>query len=456
MAKPPLPDVAKGNPKAASTRLELRSAHRLGGQRKHDLRIGRQPAYVDPLRREHNRVLVAPATPALMRRLCADRRALRDTQRAMKRDAAVAACGVITFGAEAGGLFERLTAAQQDAAFMDLSEAIAERLNTTLHGLVVHLDETTIHAHYQLAAYNREGIPLSKATRPAVMSGLQDLTSEIMGRHCPGIERGHRYGDRIAAGAAFRETLHRTVRQLHQDLPREMDEKRAQVADASARVDEMRARVAKLQNKADLTDKETKRLATYQKRLEDRIKELEDARSEEMRLAGIAREEAEAAARQRDEAQGQETAARNKAARIEAAMRVLAVEIRDETIMRDNAGKVIAGDPSTLKTGFPELKPAVQAAADAISEKKRIAARAEQDRQKAKRALDEANDVLQQALTFREVLQKTIGSLKTLAFRVGLTGKPGEAVEKAIGEAEDLIRMTNPKSENQEPEEPRL
>ena len=246
---------------------------------------------------------------------------------------------------------------------MDLAEAIADRLNTTLHGLIVHLDETTIHAHYQLAAYNRDGVPLSQSTGPGVMSGLQDLTAEVMGRHCGGIERGHRYGNRIKAGADFRDTLHRTVRQLHQDLPREMEEKRAQVAEASARVDEMRERVAKLQDKADLTDKETKRLATYQKRLEDRIQELEDAKNEEERLAGVAREEARAAAQQRDEARSQETAARDKAARIEAAVKVLAAEIRDETITRNDAGKVIAEDPSTLKGGFPELKPAVQAAA---------------------------------------------------------------------------------------------
>lgn len=456
MAKPPLPDVAKGNPRAASTRLELRSAHRLGGQRKHDLRIGRQPAYVDPLRREDNRLLIDPATPAVMRRLCADRRALRDTQRAMKRNAAVAACGVITFGAEAAELFERLEPSQQDAAFTDLAEAIAERLNTTLHGLVIHLDETTIHAHYQLAAYNRDGVPLSKATSPRVMSGLQDLTAEVMGRHCPGIERGHQYGGRIEAGADFRDTLHRTVRQLHQDLPREIDEKRAQVAEASARVDEMRERVAKLEDKAELTDKETKRLGTYKKRLEDRIKELEDATKEEERLAEIAREDADAAARQRDESRGQEKAARDKATRIEAAVKVLAAEIRDETITRNDAGKIIAGDPSTLKGGFPELRPSVHAAADAISEKKKIAAKIEEDRQKTKQALDEANDVLQQALTFRDVLQKTIGSLKALARRFGLTGEPAETVKKAVGEAEELIRLTAPKIENQEPEGPGL
>lgn len=64
MAKSPLPEDAKGNPRAASTRLELLNASRVAGQRRHDMRIGRQPDYVDPTRNELNRVLLAPASPA--------------------------------------------------------------------------------------------------------------------------------------------------------------------------------------------------------------------------------------------------------------------------------------------------------------------------------------------------------------------------------------------------------
>lgn len=61
------------------------------------------------------------------------------------------------------------------------------------------------------------------------MSSLPDLTSEIMGRHCPGIERGRRYGERLAAGAKFRDILHRTVKRLQQDLPLELAEMEARV-----------------------------------------------------------------------------------------------------------------------------------------------------------------------------------------------------------------------------------
>lgn len=94
MAKPPRNHKSpEGNPKAASTRLELNNARSLAGQRKHDLRIGKQPDYIDESRKNLNRIIMEPDTPGVMRTICEGRRSLRDTRRKMKKDAAVAACG---------------------------------------------------------------------------------------------------------------------------------------------------------------------------------------------------------------------------------------------------------------------------------------------------------------------------------------------------------------------------
>ena len=442
MAKPPRNHKSpEGNPKAASTRLELKNVRSLAGQRKHDLRIGRQPDYIDESRKSLNRIIMEPDTPGVMRTICEGRRSLRETRRKMKKDAAVAACGIITFGTEAADLFEALTPDAQDAAFLDLAESVAERLNTTLHGLIVHLDETTVHAHFQLAAYNRDGVPLSQATRPAVMSGLQDLTAEVMARHCAGIERGHRYGDRIAAGADFKDTLHRTVRELHADLPREIAAKRAELTEASARADEMRARVQKLENKAELTDKEAKRLETYRARLAERVAAEEAAQAEAERLTGIARDEAEQARRDRDAAKTEEEASRIKAARITSAIQVLADEIRHETIGRGESGNVEAHNPEGLRQGFPDLKPAVIATADAMTAKKRLEAAARADRDAATRALAEAEVARREAFNLRSVMKKTLGLLKLTLSRVGrhLTATEKADAADVVAEAERLI-----------------
>lgn len=230
-------DGKHANPRAASVRIGADTVSGYSGQRRHDLRIGPQPAYVDGERTDLNRVLIAAPEPATMREIAMTRRALRPTQRAMKSNAAIATAGIITFGSEAAQMFDRLSPEQQDQAFLDLARAVAKRLGTSLHGLVIHLDEATIHAHFTLCAYNMEGVPLSNATRPAVLSELQDMTAAIMQRYCPEIERGTRYGDRIAAGADWSDVIHKSVKELHRELPADLAAKRAALAELAAEED---------------------------------------------------------------------------------------------------------------------------------------------------------------------------------------------------------------------------
>lgn len=363
----------EGNPKAASTRIGACSAKTLAGQIRHDLRLGPQPAYVDADRVHLNRVLMEPLPPYQMRAICEERRALRDTSRAMKSNAAIATRGIITFGSEAAQLFEQLSPDQQDAAFREVAAAVASRLETSLHGLVVHLDEATIHAHYQLAAVNKFGDPLSKSTSPRLLSELQDITAEIMGRHCVGIERGTRYGDRLAAGADWADVQHKSVKELHRTLPADLAAKRQSLADlaqaetdAAARVEEMRARVEKLTEKADLSAKEVKRLATYEKRLADRLDELkgaqaasEAARVEADRLADLARTE-----RRQEEDRAEKI--REKAVAVGAAVAALSEEVGAGTIRRGEGGRITAAAPHLIRPGYPEIRPVVSAAADFV------------------------------------------------------------------------------------------
>lgn len=324
----PANDPRRSNPRAASIRLETRNASRLYYQRGHDLRKGKLPGYVDPDRLDLNRVLIPYPRVCEVRDICKERRSQRETERAMSRTVSIAMTGIITFGSEAAVMFDRLSPTQQDAAFRDLVQATADRLNTSVSGLTVHLDETTIHAHFELVGYTHDGHPLSQATRPGIFSELQDLTAEIMGRHCPGIERGRRYGERLAKGAEFRVVLHRSVKQLHHDLPYDLAEAAAEVAagrelvqrieadaaalearvatardelaalepqvsaarsavdEATARVAEMGGYLAKAQADLDKAGadaarkaKAAKRIKTYAKRLADRNAELQDSQA---------------------------------------------------------------------------------------------------------------------------------------------------------------------------------
>lgn len=366
-------DKSKSNPLAASTRIEAKTASKLSSQMRHDLRRGPQPNYVDAKRSHLNRVLIKNAPIPKMRAICAARRNLRDTKRGIKSNAAIATAGIISFGAEAAKMFNTLSIADQDKAFKILTRLVARRLATTVHGLCVHVDEATIHAHYQLAAVNKFGDPVSKSTSPKVMSELQDLTATVMQKFCPGIERGYRYGDRLAAGADFADTIHKSVRELHQTLPADLEAKRASLAAlaadevaAQARVDEMQDRVSKLHEKAQLSDKELKRLSTYEKRLADRVNELKAAemasvaaRVEAERLADLARTH-----RQTEEVRAERIHA--KATAVQDAVVSLADEVSAMTIRRGDGGRITAAQPERLKPALPEIRPAIAAAADLV------------------------------------------------------------------------------------------
>lgn len=348
-------DLTGGNPRAASVRLEGKSLSQAYGQRRHDWRIGHQPKYVDPARKGLNRPLIEPRPVSKIRDEVLALRTARGAKRAMKGNAAVVTAGIITFGIEAQEMFLALTREQQDEAFRDLARAMAERLDTSLEALMVHCDESAIHAHFELRACNQSGIPLAKATRPAVMIELQDLVFDVMSRHCPGIERGNRKYDRLAAGEDYAATVNKSVRQLHHDLPLEVarleqdrEALEASLPELTARVEEMRGRVAKLEAEAkdrELTVAKVKRLRVYRDRLTDRVRdlearqsELEDVQAKHDRLQGEVKaleERAEAA--KVAQAQAEDGARRASERAREADQRVLAIEGREKHLRASEA-----------------------------------------------------------------------------------------------------------------------
>ncbi len=380
-------DSSASNPHAAMIRVEPKNASRYAGQRRHDLRIGHQPDYVDADRAHLNRVLIAPPTAADLRSVCEDRRAQRDTRRAMKANASVGMVGLIGFGTEAQALFSALPVLDQDRALRLAARLAARRMGTTVAGLVFHGDETAPHAHVVFPAYDRTGQPLTETVGRAVLKGLQDDMAAAFSRYAPGIERGRSRMDRLAAGADYADTVNRSVRELHRDLPAEIAAKRAEAEAAGAalvaaqgRAEEMQGRVDKLTALArDLTAAEAKRLVTYEKRLAERQAEvaraesaIEAARAETARLSGMAdaaearREVAEVEAAAVIDAAGQKAGQiTQKAVAVATAVAALAEEMAEGTLGRDSAGKIVARDPERLRPGLPDIRQALNAGADA-------------------------------------------------------------------------------------------
>ncbi|MFW2590176.1 plasmid recombination protein [Sagittula sp. SSi028] len=382
------------NPRAVSVRIEARSMSQAKGTRRHDFRIGTPPAYVDANRIALNRTVI-PMRPLFeIRDENAELRKRAGRVRAMKSNAAVITSGIITFGREAAGMFESLDTHQQDAAFAALTGEIADRLNTRVESLVVHLDETTIHAHFALRAYTDNGEAVSAATQAGTTAHLQDIATEVMQQFHPGIERGHRKRARLAAGAHYAETLHRSVRELHQDLPDELDALRGQREGLADDVQSIRAELeahqseldaleqsaaktrghlAKLAAKAELSEKEEKRRRTYAARLE---KKEQDIAAAEATLVARTRklQAAQAAAIERGEAvkRAEAALARKEATLVEAQSAVKTetkrlvtlsgtinqqkkeltaaeVKLAEETLKVQDNGKITLKDPQPLR-----------------------------------------------------------------------------------------------------------
>lgn len=283
---------------AVSIRVRHVSRSRYDGQRRHDCRIGPQPQYVDDVRTGDNRVVIEPPRPVEMRDRADERRKRGGAVRAMRNDAAIATCGIVTFGAAAQPIFEQLDPAAQNAAYLAVAEKIAEEHGTTVCGLVVHSDEAAPHAHVVWDARSGDGAAMSKLMRG---SRLQDIAAEVMSQHAPGIVRGKRKADRIEQGDDASAIYHRSVRELHHDLPHELEELRADRDAASARLEKNERLAEKAREKAQGDDtkaaKARRRAESYEKRAADAQTEIArlDARSDALSTRETGLDEREAA-----------------------------------------------------------------------------------------------------------------------------------------------------------------
>jgi len=261
----------------------------------------------------------------------------------MKSNAAVVTAGIITFGRQAQDVFNRLPKETQDRAFTELAREIAAQLKTELEALVVHLDESAIHAHFTMRANNDDGEPLSNATRLGDMGALQDLAAEVMQRYAPEIERGNKKKARLEAGANYADTLHRTVKQLHADL----------------------------ETKKELTEKEVKRQETYSRRLEKRQAEMAtemealEARRSALETAMTQdseniEKERDAVRAERKKVQEQSVAARRAKESYEQgvnAIEAVLFEAENETLSYNpDSSRTTMQDPTPVKNTPPNLR----------------------------------------------------------------------------------------------------
>jgi chromosome segregation ATPase len=236
-----------------------------GGQRDHDLRNPKKtPDYVDQSKKHLNSVIIKTPRPSTIRDEIAANR-LAAGQQKLRADASTTIAGIITFGTEAQATIQNLPKHAQDDLFKKVATRVARESKRDLLGLVVHRDESAIHAHFTLRGYRLEnGREQAPRLTPTDLKRLQDVVAEEV-RHL-GIERGTPKTERQARGDSLDKIIHRSVAELHADLPKELaalSEKRDYYAVLLAKAE------AKLQNETAKAEAMEKRISVYEHRISD-------------------------------------------------------------------------------------------------------------------------------------------------------------------------------------------
>ena len=282
-------DASKGNAKAVAVRVKSQTGGKVGGSKKHMLREMPIPKYIDQDRMHLNSVIVKPKAAAELRAICNDRRKKRETKRALKSNSAIGFEGIITFGKEAQGDFDKLTVEEQNAAYQEIAEAIAERVNSTVTGLVAHRDETAPHAHFQMPGFDLDGHPLNNTIKRGVTSEFQTIAAKVIKRHVATIERGRGKYERLKAGAEWSEVVNKSVRKLHVELPAEISELEIVRDELLAKIEKNERLALRAAERAAESEKAAKRVSDYERRERDARGALErvEADLESKRLAAV-------------------------------------------------------------------------------------------------------------------------------------------------------------------------
>ena len=208
----------------------------------HDVRDpAHVPAYVDAARSHLNDVLIEPARPGEVRAEI-ERNRKDAGQQKLRADAQCVTVGLISFSEQAQPIVDKLSREEQNAAFQRAAEAIARHCNRPLLGLVVHRDESATHAHFMLRAYAKDAQGREQSWRfsKSDMSRAQDAGAEAFGH---GIVRGVPKAERIARGDPLHKIVHRSVRELHEALPRELKMVEERLADRKKKLAESERKI---------------------------------------------------------------------------------------------------------------------------------------------------------------------------------------------------------------------
>ena len=204
----------------------------------HDSRSGYIPKNVDRSRTHLNTVLIGDMTLESLSRSREEQevRIRNYTKKAPRKDANYYISGIITFSKEARDNVNSRPPDGQAKAFV---EDLSRSLNLKILYAIRHSDESTDHYHFMLENVDTEGRAKARTLNKKALSGIQDKAGEFFSQI--GIKRGIKKKERLEKGEPYANTVHRSVHQLHVDLPKEigvLEEKRDDLKHQAQKIQE--------------------------------------------------------------------------------------------------------------------------------------------------------------------------------------------------------------------------
>ena len=227
-------------PGMVSVRVKGLRSPRSPGAFGHDSRTGYVPKNVDQSRSHLNKVLIGDMTLETLTESQQEQsaRIRAFTKRAPRKDANYYISGIITFSKEARDDVNSQPPDEQAKAFI---EDLSRSLNLKILYAIRHSDESTNHYHFMLENIDGEGRAKARTLNKKALSALQDRAGETFEKI--GIKRGIKKKERLENGEPYAKTVHRTVQQLHTDLPKEISIQESKLDRIQKKVAEFTAQV---------------------------------------------------------------------------------------------------------------------------------------------------------------------------------------------------------------------
>jgi hypothetical protein len=190
------------------------------GQRAHDARaVGHVPDYVDHQKSDQNKVVLGDVSPEALKNSIFEQslRIRTANRKAPRKDANFFICGVIGFSKEARNFVLENPPHVLSARFV---EEISVQFGVKPLYCVYHGDESSGHFQFLIENIDKEGKAATNRLKKKTLVDLQNRAGEIFAEI--GLSRGTPKAVRVARGEDYSKIIHRSVKELHEDLPLEI------------------------------------------------------------------------------------------------------------------------------------------------------------------------------------------------------------------------------------------